>query len=198
MQIDHLAITCADLATGAAWAMAHLGQPTEPGGQHARFATHNRLIRLGDGEYLEIIAPDPATQPDGPRWFGLDRAGPPVLGNWIVRAPDLTGLPPEAGQPLAMSRGALHWQIMLPSDGHLPMDGGFPTVIAWGAGVPHPADRLPDRGLRLAALDVLHPQADRLRQMLAPRLTDPRVRFIPAATPSLRARIATPDGAVAL
>jgi hypothetical protein len=193
--LDHLAVTCADLGAGTAWVEQRLGQPTEPGGQHALFATHNRLIRLGDGAYLEVIAPDTdAPPPARPRWFALDRAGPPVLGNWIVRSDSLTGLPPDAGEVLSLSRGALHWQIAVPSDGSLPWRGGFPTVIAWGDGVPHPSTRLPDRGLRLVALDILHPDADLLHGLMAERLPDPRVTFVPAAAPSLRARIATPGG----
>ena len=89
MELDHLAITCASLPEGAAWAEERLGAPLEPGGRHAHFGTHNRLLSLGPGLYLEVIAPDPeAPAPGRPRWFGLDEAREPTLGNWIVRVPD--------------------------------------------------------------------------------------------------------------
>jgi len=196
MELDHLAVTAADLEQGADWVARALGVVPGPGGAHAHYATHNRLLGLGPGLYLEVIAPDPAApRPAHPRWFGLDRAGAPRLGNWIVRVPDLAAAvaaAPEAGVAVPLSRGDLNWTIAVPPDGSLPLDGGYPTLIQWGPGT-HPAGRLPDLGLRLLALDILHPRADALRARLH-ALNDPRVSFVPAAAPALRARIATPDG----
>ena len=79
MQLDHLAITCASLEDGTAWAEERLGVPLEPGGRHDRFGTHNRLISLGPGLYLEVIAPEPGTTPAVPRWFDLNHATAPRL-----------------------------------------------------------------------------------------------------------------------
>lgn len=190
MEMDHLAITCADLEAGAAWCEARLGLPLVAGGRHPHFGTHNRLMRLGEGEYLEVIAPDPGAPPPGrPRWFGLDRAGAPRLGNWIVRVPSPALIPLAGEERLALERGDLRWQIGVPRDGSLPAGGGLPTVIAWTAGV-HPAARLPDVGARLVRLILRHPEADRLPRPLA----DPRLVYETAAEPSLSAVIATPAG----
>lgn len=199
MQLDHLAITCADLSEGAAWAESRLGVPLEPGGRHARFGTHNRLLSLGDRLYLEVIAPDPAAlPPDRPRWFGLDHVDTPRLGNWIARVPDLAAAlataPPEAGEALDLSRGNLAWSVAVPPDGSLPWGAAFPTLIRWRAGG-HPADRLPDRGVRLLALAIGHPRAQALRAHLQD-LADPRVTVARTRAPSLRARLATPRGEV--
>lgn len=192
-ELDHLAVICADLAAGAAWVEARLGVALEPGGRHERFGTWNRLLSLGPGLYLEAIAPDPAAPgPGRPRWFGLDAAGAPALGNWIVRTDDLADAPPEAGEALALSRGDLSWTVLVPPDGGLPFAGGFPTLIRWGAGG-HPADRLPDRGVRLLELEVAHPRAARLGKLLG-HLDDPRLRLVAADAPGLRARFATPGG----
>jgi len=201
MQIDHLAITCASLAQGTAWAEERLGLSLDPGGRHERFGTHNRLLSLGPGLYLEVIAPDPeAPPPDRPRWFALDHAGAPRLATWIARVPDLAAAlvkaPPESGEPLGLSRGDLRWSIAVAPDGGLPWDGTFPSLIQWTPG-PHPADRLPDRGLRLLALELGHPRAPRLRTLLAD-LDDPRVTVVTADAPSLRARVLTPNGEVEL
>lgn len=193
--LDHLVVTCADLDAGAVWVEGRLGVPLEPGGRHARFGTWNKLLSLGDGLYLEVIAPEPGTAPAVPRWFGLEAAGAPALGNWVVRTGDLSGLPPEAGEALALSRDALTWTVMVPPDGGLPFGGGFPTLIRWGEGR-HPADRLPDRGVRLLALEVAHPRAARMRELAA--LDDPRVAFVEADAPGLRARLSTPRGEAAL
>ncbi|NDV63644.1 VOC family protein, partial [Puniceicoccales bacterium CK1056] len=52
----------------------NLGVALQPGGTHDVFATHNALLGLEDGLYLEAIATNPdAAQPQRPRWFDLDR-----------------------------------------------------------------------------------------------------------------------------
>ena len=197
MELDHLAVCAADLDEGAAWVEAALGVTLRPGGQHARYGTHNRLLGLGPGLYLEVIAPDrTAPPPKGPRWFALDHAGAPRLGNWIVRTRDLAAtLPdwPEAGAPVALSRGDLAWTIAVPPDGSLPLGGGAPTLIEWSAGT-HPSLRLPESGLRLTRLTVRHPDAEALRARLS-ALDDPRVVFEVADAPGLSADFTTPAGA---
>jgi len=196
MELDHLAICCAELDGGVAWVEAALGVTLQPGGQHARFGTHNRLLGLGEGLYLEVIAPDPAAPaPPHPRWFDLDHAGAPRLGNWIVRVGDLDlalqSAPDAVGEPLALSRGDLAWRIAVPPDGSLPFGGAYPTLIGWHSGV-HPSRRLPDQSARLTGLTVQHPQAEAVRGMLG-FLTDPRVRFITGPL-HLCAAFQTPDG----
>ena len=198
MKLDHLAITCADLAAGAAWVEAALGVPLQPGGQHARYGTHNRLLALGPGEYLEVIAPDPtAATPRHPRWFGLDSATAPRLGNWIVQVPDLTRAlsiaTQHAGEVVQMQRGDLTWRIAVPPDGTLPLGGAYPTLIEWQGAAAHPSTRLTDLGVRLTALDIYHPKADYLSETVGKSLTDPRIRFH-AGPLSLRARFHTPAG----
>lgn len=200
MELDHLAVTCASLEEGAAWAEERLGVPLEPGGRHDRFGTWNRLLSLGPGLYFEVIAPEPGTSPQVPRWFGLEEAREPSLRNWIARVPDLSGAlakaVPEAGEALHLSRGTYEWSVAVPPDGSLPWGGAFPTLIQWRKGG-HPADRLPDRGVRLVALEVGHPRAPRLNSLMS-SLRDDRVTVITTDHPSLRARLSTPKGEVLL
>ncbi|WP_363241019.1 VOC family protein [Limimaricola sp.] len=198
LAFDHIVIGCTDLAHGTAWAEAALGVAFQPGGQHARFGTHNTLLGLKDGLYLEVIAVDPAAPP-GPRWFGLaDFEGAPRLINWVCRAPDLDAalavLPGACGPAVPMERGDLRWSIAVPEDGGLPWDGALPTPISWAPGIRHPAARLAPSGVRLTGWEVHHPQAAAAEAALAGLLDDSRVRFVTSPVPGYRARFDTPSG----
>ena len=193
LRLDHIAVACTDLAEGTAWVEERLGVTMQAGGRHARYGTHNTLLGLADGLYLEVIAIDPDATPEaGHRWFGLDDfTGPPRLANWICRTNDLDDAPPEAGPPHLLTRGDLTWQITVPDDGSLPFDGGLPTVIKWGEGVSHPADTLTPSGCRLTALHIWHPMAARLARMI--KLDDDRITMFRGDF-AMRATFDTPHG----
>lgn len=197
MRLDHLAICASDLETGVAWAEARFGVAMGSGGKHARFGTHNRLLGLGEGLYLEVIAPDPAARIEGPRWFGLDRfEGPPCLGNWICRVPDMAAALnalPECGPAVPLERDGLRWLIGVPDNGDLPLAGALPTLIEWQVETT-PGDALPESGVRLLGLEVVHPEAEKL----ARRVSVDRVTYRAGRSPRLAARFATPLGEVVL
>jgi len=201
MRLDHLAIACTALDEGVAWAEAALGVPFALGGAHARYGTHNRLLGLAGGLYLEVIAVDPQAVPEAlPRWFGLDQfAGPPRLANWIVRVDDLDAALaafPECGAAVAMQRGDLRWRISVPEDGGLPLGAALPTLLHWDS--PPPGGTLPASGVSLHRLELRHPEIGRLQARLEPWLEDPRIHFEPSAEPGLGAVLETPKGEVAL
>ena len=201
--LDHIAVAARTLDEGAAHVEALLGQPLSDVGRHVRMGTHNRLLSLGPGTYLEVIAVDPeAAPPAEARWFDLDAFdGPPRLTNWIARTDDLgralAGAPAGLGVPLSFERGPYLWQMAVPLDGKLPYGGAAPALIEWES-AEHPADRLPDRGCRLRGLVVEHPEAGAL-------LTDwPGLAAVAGvdvrAGPEVRlaAEIATPGGVLTL
>lgn len=196
MRLDHLAVAAESLEEGRAVVEAALGLTLQPGGRHAHFGTHNLLMGLADGLYLEVIAVDPeAPAPGYARWFDLDRFhGAPRLSNWICAVDDLEAAMarhPQAGAAVDLARGDLRWRMAVPEDGVLSYDNRFPALIEWQAGG-HPSARLLDSGARLERLVVAHPEAGALRAELSD-LSDPRVVFEPGA-PGLRAEIATLHG----
>lgn len=204
VRIDHLAVTAPSLEAGVALVRQVLGVEPEPGGEHPRMGTHNRLLRLGDDLYLEVIAPNPAAPAPGrPRWFGLDALAAdaaPRLGSWVLRSGDIHAATAAASEPLGtaepMTRGAFEWFITIPPDGRQPLGGVAPALIEWCAGG-HPAARMPDRGLALESLEICHPEPARVERLLAsvgfagPVVLQP---LAAGSTPFLAARIATPGG----
>lgn len=197
MRLDHLAVTAESLEAGRAHVEAALGLHLQPGGQHPHFGTHNLLLGLEDGLYLEVIAIDPgAPAPAYPRWFDLDRfSGEPRLRTWICAVDDLDAAllrHPGAGQAVDLARGDLRWRMAVPGSGVLPMDNLFPALIEW-QGAAHPAARLAPSGARLSRLVVSHPEAAALKAMVGPELQDARVAFETGQT-GLRAEFETPHG----
>ena len=196
MQLDHIAIAGETLEAAVAHVEEALGVPLLPGGKHVHFGTHNQLLGLADGLYLEAIAIDPSAPAlDYPRWFDLDRfEGKPRLNNWICRSEDLEAelarLPKGAGRPVALQRGDLRWRMAVPETGILPLSGSFPALIQWDVDV-LPGDILPASGVRLQRLEVAHQEALWLREVLG--LADPRVQFVPGDA-ALRATFDTPHG----
>lgn len=197
-ELDHIAVAGETLADAVAHGEAALGMPLLPGGQHSHFATHNRLLGLGDGLYFEAIAIDPSQPaPAFPRWFGLDDfTGPARLDKWILRTADIAAAQaafPEAGEPVHLTRGTLSWTMLVPPDGRLPFGGQFPAIIQWHTDTP-PGQTLAKADLRLDLLVIEGPDADQLEARLSPAFTDPRVRLSTAPDRALRAEFVAPDG----
>lgn len=216
-QLDHLVIAADSLAQGAAWCEATLGITPGPGGRHALMGTHNRLFSLA-GEpfarvYAEIIALDPqAPDPGRARWFDLDDAAlraavrqAPRLIHFVARVADagaatraLARHGIERGTLLQAARetpgGTLRWRITVREDGQRLFYGALPTLIQWDAA--HPADALPDSGVRLQSLRATHPRPDDLRAAHAALGLEGV--DVAAGPPGLAATLLTPRGPVTL
>lgn len=197
-ELDHIAVAGETLGDAVRHSEAALGVSLGAGGQHTHFATHNRLLGLEDGLYLEAIAPD-ATQPkpDCPRWFGLDDfTGAARLDKWILRCPDIAEahrMFPEAGEPVRLSRGDLRWTMLVPRDGRLPFGGQFPAIIQWHTDTP-PGMTLHSAGIRLQSLTLRGPDMADLQARLAPVFDDDRVAFQTAPDRGMQAVFLTPSG----
>ena len=187
LAFDHVAIAARSLTEGAEWLQDRLGVAPEPGGKHPALGTHNMLLSLGAGEYLELIAVDPEAPPPGrPRWFGLDSFdGPPRIAGWVARAHPLVA--PSGTTITEASRGDLRWCITLPQAGQMPRGGAEPMLIDWGTGA-HPSELLPDRGLRLRCLSLPLERLD---------LADRRLMLAGART-KMTLTLTTPKGEVTL
>jgi hypothetical protein len=197
-RLDHLVVAAQTLQEGVEYVQNVLEVVLPPeGGQHPLMGTHNRLLTLGGGVYLEIIAIDPeAPKPARPRWFELDRfRGPPRLLTWVARTEALERYASLGLGPVTRaSRGDLEWHITLPEDGRLHWDGVVPYLIQWGP--KHPADTLPDVGCRLIELSAFHPRPE--PSTLLQKLGLAHLRLEPSNLPRLEALIETPRGLTVL
>jgi len=199
--IDHLVVAAATLEAGAAWVERRLGVAPGAGGAHPRMGTHNRLLKLGESAFLEVIAPDPAApRPDRPRWFGLDEmAAPhaPQLAAWVARTDDLRAFPDDLlavlGPIETMTRGAREWLITIPADGRPPLGGALPMLIEWQSPRAPAGARLPEAGCALAALGLRHPEPASVEAWLRRAGFADRVA-LEAGAPGLWADIVTPGG----
>jgi hypothetical protein len=169
MRIDHVVLGIADLDRGIAELQRRTGVRAVPGGSHPGRGTHNALMSLGPGVYLEIIAPDPAqkTPPQGFDMLASLEKLTPV--GWAVATDDAPALRADLAE-LGLNLGKLRpGERSLPGGGKLTwVSFGLseapelaPFFITWGQGVRHPSATSPG-GCKLKALALASPDATRL------------------------------------
>lgn len=176
-RLDHLVVAAPDLENGREYVERLLGAETVPGGRHEAIGTHNRLLRLGEDQYLEIIAIDPdGAKPDRPRWFALDDPAmrerlreSPALVTWVARTTDIdraAAMPPYSDLAVHdMARGDLRWRMTFTPDGGLLYEGALPMLIEWQT-ESTPPSRLPQVGCALSRFVIQSPHAHRVEQAL--------------------------------
>ncbi len=203
MPIDHIIYAAPSLESGMDKIEALLGIRPVNGGQHPGLGTHNALLALGPGCYLEVIAPDPK-QPtvERPLWIPVDTVEKPRLIYWAAKADELKKLVQEArsqgvnlgwvseGSRLRPDGQHLRWRLTDPRAN--PADGVVPFFIDW-MGTSHPAESLP-KGGELISLKAWHPEAERVREQLKVLGLDLEVEQ--GNEPRLEARIKKTKGEV--
>ncbi len=221
LQLDHLVIAARTLEEGADFIAAKLGVEMTGGGAHPLMRTHNRLLNLWGGAYLEVIAIDPNAEPietpetPRPRLFALDdpaqrkrlEAGPQLV-HWVVgvnRPKSLTRwqaqYPERIPAVVAMTRGGNAWGLTVPGDGAFPAwqgagDGLLPSLIQWDT-PQHPSESLPETGIALKSLTGFHPRAHLISEQLAWLGVSHLMQVeVTAGTPVLVAEFELADGSV--
>lgn len=205
LTVDHMVYGVSDLRAGVDEVAERLGVRAADGGRHVGRGTHNALLGLGAGAYLEVIAVDPEQPaPPGPLPFGLDRLRLPRLVGWASRTTDIERRRAQAlerghdpGEVRAMSRRRpdgflLEWRLT--RDAPDPAQLVVPFLIDWGSS-PHPSDSAP-QGARLVELRAEHPDPARVRAQLA--ALDVTLEVDEGPEPALVATLDTPRGRVVL
>ena len=205
LHLDHLLVAGPDLGSARAHVATVLGHAPVDGGRHVGFGTHNALLRLEGGTYLEAVAPDPSQADGGPFARALAGIRAPALVAWCLATDDPDALAArlsDLGTPprtVPMERRTtdgtrLAWTLTFAAPDGEP---AAPFFIHWG-GTPHPTTRLTPHAT-LRRLDVTTPAAQRLRAWLdAFGVDDPRLAVSEAPERTLRASFDGPHGPVAL
>jgi hypothetical protein len=167
--VDHIRVGVADLDYGIA-RLEHLtGVRPVRGGSHPGVGTHNALFSLGDTQYLELIAPDPAQRQSTVPSELRTLIEPRVIA-WIARTLNIKSsadVALKAGYrldgPTERSRvrpdgKCLTWKLFrvlntLGRDGVEPI----PEFIEWDPESLHPSQDSP-KGCKLHAFDIEYPQ----------------------------------------
>ncbi len=203
--VDHLVYAVPNLKKAVTELKKRLGVAPVMGGQHRSRGTHNALVHLGKGCYLEVIAPDPDNDTfSGQRWMGLDLISKPRITRWAVKSNNLNRdraylatVDPRLGDLKGGSRkkpdgSKLIWKasVTLPD----PEVEVLPFVIDW-KGVEHPTSSLPQT-CNLVELRGTHPTPFLIETAIHSLNIDMKLGV--ADETSLTAVIETPNGIVEL
>lgn len=202
-QLDHLLWKERDLGEGERRFADLTGVAPAYGGPHADGETHNSLLSLGRGRYLELIAPRPEHPGTGGLLTNAPEGAAPGLFTFAVQAADLDLLERSAtasGLEVTRQRGGrttpggetLTWETATVNT----HDFGLfvPFFIRWGR-VVHPSATAP-QGCELLEFSVGHPRHRDLAGLYAALEVD--VPVFRAEQPRLRATLRTPKGELVL
>ena len=206
--IDHIVIGAANLEKATEKVESLLQTKFSTSGKHSLMATHNRLARLQNSAYMEIIATDPsATFPKSctreKRWFSLDSgktkrrlslAPQPLC--WVVAVNNIeqTALNCgyEPGRVTEMSRGDFRWKLTVPNNGNLSECGILPVLIEWPKGK-NPAEAMPESNLVLKQITLFHPSPDFIEPVLSAMDIEGPIN-IELGEPAIHFAFKTPNG----
>jgi hypothetical protein len=200
MGIDHLVLGINALETGVSTFKRLTGVAPVRGGEHPGLGTENALVSLGDGQYLEVIAPTGRTSRSS---FGdLSSLSSLTPVGWAIHTGELRSLvyrlreagftitDPQPGSRKRPDGTLLSWQAARLSGNGLEL---APFFIQWGRGVAHPSTTSPT-GCRLRHVALRDPSPSRLAALF--RILQVDVSNAAGATRSVEFSLHCPHGDV--
>ena len=198
-QVDHILLGIDDLARGMEQFEKLTGVRPIQGGKHPR-GTHNALVSLGDGTYLEILAVQPDVAPPK-EYEGLKQLYSLTPIGWAVSSKYSTQLrnrltaagmavtESTAGSRMTPAGTTLSWQTFGLKDGF----DEAPFFIVWSPQSAHPSTTSPT-GCKLQQWRVAGPHLKNLEQLRS--ALDLRIDVAEAPSTALRLSLQCPKGAV--
>lgn len=164
--IDHIVYGVGNLTKGMEKLHQLTGVQPTPGGKHLEFGTHNALLGLGQGVYLELIALDPENRKAQNKWMGMELLASPKVIRWAIKSDDIimqAKILAEYKEELGIIKkgrrrrpdgSELSWKLTLPeSSSEVEI---CPFLIDWGDSV-HPADGLSSQ-CSISNMTFFHPK----------------------------------------
>jgi hypothetical protein len=174
LDIDHVIVGIDSLERGIDLLRQLTGLTAVYGGAHPNAGTHNALLSLGPGKYLELLAPNPKDSVRTPRTRALSRYRGPIPIGWAALAPNADslrtvfiqrGLPGGNVVPGSRARpdgSTLRWRTVSPWG---PLNRAIlPFFIEWTPGT-HPSTQSPT-GCTLVTMRLVTPRPDSVRALL--------------------------------
>jgi hypothetical protein len=202
--IDHLILGIGDLERGIEQFESRTGVRPVFGGVHPGRGTQNALVSLGEGQYLEILAPDPRQTVDAPVLQGLRTLDSLTPVGWAAAAQDLEGAqarlaaaaiqttPIRPGSRALPNGTRLEWSTLSLAESQ---SVTLPFFIHWEDMSVHPSRTTP-AGCTLVSLRLEDPDPERVRAVLG---SLPRGVLVTAgAEPGLSFILDCPTGRVTL
>jgi hypothetical protein len=180
IRIDHVIIGVSDLDRGIAQLEQMTGVRPIIGGSHPGRGTRNALMSLGDGTYLELIAPDPGQSVDNEMVRELRALVKPTTIGWAVSGQSTAGLrrlleanglklsPLQPGSRRRPDGSALHWVTFGYEVENEPL---LPFFIVWADPALHPSRSSPT-GCKLAGIQIVSDDPAKLKRALKPLQLD--------------------------
>lgn len=149
--LDHIILGCKDLDVGIEFMQEKSGYRAAFGGSHPGRGTRNALLSLGNGRYLEILAPDPE-QPTLTWHSEILDLNEPLLVGWAIRQKNIESrvayfrssgiecIGPVAGSRARPDGEILRWKTVTRVDDN---HGLLPFYIEWDEHSPHPSSDAP-------------------------------------------------------
>ncbi len=203
--LDHIIYASPDLQLGIDEIKALTGVEPAVSGTHPGRGTRNALFALGPDSYIEVLAPDPAQPaealagaasriPEASRittWAAKNDDLPAAIESAAKGGLDLGKV--ESGSRALPGGGELSWRV---ARGAMPGDGLVPFLLDWSSST-NPAPSLPS-GCSLRYFRAEHPDADRVKELLALLGVGGLIEITQGPEPRIMAGLSTPKGDVEL
>ena len=201
--LDHFVVAISDLTDGMTEFERLTGVRPAFGGEHGDFGTHNALVSLRPGLYLEILSPRPGIQV---HHLLREIADADVLTPfmWAVATSDIEAtsrvlVASEYRMRDVISANritpdgiAFRWTALFFDE---PTLANAPFFIEWHDASAHPSESAPV-GCELASFSIIDPRARDLRRVLD--TIDLEANVVAGTPARMRIELHTPNGRVAL
>ena len=195
-----------DLTSAARRIRFETGLDSYPGGEHKGFGTHNRVVPLGSGQYLEIMAVANETvarnNPAGQRILEWVREGG-GLRAWCLATDDLDAVAKRLDMPLIPwtrvrpDGGELRWRLV--GAERAMADPSLPFFIEWDCPPDdHPAAAAVDHAVEPLGIAWLEIGGDDERIARWTGGADLPIRVVDADEGPRALAVATADGEIVL